>query len=79
MKLEMYVTFDSYDLNQGLGRAISQPVSRWFPTTASRIRARVRSCGICGGQSGIVAGFLRVLPSNSCSTIIIVYHLGLVK
>jgi hypothetical protein len=32
-------------------------VSRQFPTAA----AQVRSCGICGGQSGTGAGFLRVL------------------
>jgi hypothetical protein len=31
------------------GRAIAQAVSRWLPTAA----ARVRSCGICGRQSGI--------------------------
>jgi hypothetical protein len=37
-----------------LGRAIAQEVSRW-------LRARVWSCGICGGQSGAGAGFLRVL------------------
>jgi hypothetical protein len=39
------------------GRAIAQPVSRWLPTAATR----VWSCGICGGQSGAGAGFLRVL------------------
>jgi hypothetical protein len=43
------------------GRAIAQAVSRWLPTTAARVRARVRSCGIYGGQSGIRAVFLRVL------------------
>jgi hypothetical protein len=43
------------------GHAIAQAFSRWLPTAAARIRARVRSCGICGGQSGAVAGFLRVL------------------
>jgi hypothetical protein len=43
------------------GRAIAQAVSRQLPTAAARIRARVRSCGICGGQSGTGAGFLRVL------------------
>jgi hypothetical protein len=43
------------------GRAIAQAVSRWFPTTAARLRARVWICGICGGQSGAGAGFLRVL------------------
>jgi hypothetical protein len=44
-----------------MGRAIAQAVSRWFPTAAARVRARVWSCGICGGQSGAVAGFLQVL------------------
>jgi hypothetical protein len=43
------------------GRAIAQAVSRWLPTAAARVRARIRSCGICGGQSGAGAGFLRVL------------------
>jgi hypothetical protein len=40
------------------GRAIAQAVSRWLPTAAARIRARVWSCWICGGQSGAGAGFL---------------------
>jgi hypothetical protein len=40
-----------------LGRAMAQAVSRW-PLTAE---ARVNPCGICGGQSGTGAGFLRVL------------------
>jgi hypothetical protein len=40
---------------------IAQAVSRRLPTTAARVRARVRSCGICGRQSGTRAGFLRVL------------------
>jgi hypothetical protein len=44
-----------------LGRAIAQAVRRWLPTAAARVRTRVRSCGICGGQSGAGAGFLRVL------------------
>jgi hypothetical protein len=39
------------------GRAIAQEVSGWLPTAA----ARIWSCGICGGQSGAEAGFLRVL------------------
>jgi hypothetical protein len=42
-----------------IGRAIAQAVSRWFPTAVARVRARVRSCGICGGQNGTGAGFLR--------------------
>jgi hypothetical protein len=36
-------------------------VSHWLPTAAAKIRAQVMSCGICGGQSGSRAGFLRVL------------------
>jgi hypothetical protein len=44
-----------------MGRAIVQAVSRWYPTAAARVRSQVRSCGICGGQSGIGAGFLRVI------------------
>jgi hypothetical protein len=54
-----------------LGRAIAQAVSRWLPTAAARVRARVWSSGICGAGSG----FLRVLrfplpfiPPNSPSS-----------
>jgi hypothetical protein len=43
------------------GRAIAQAVSRRLPTAAARVRAQARSCGICGGQSGTRASFLRVL------------------
>jgi hypothetical protein len=43
------------------GRAVSLAVSRRIPTAAAKVRARVRSCGICGGRSDTVAGFLRVL------------------
>jgi hypothetical protein len=39
----------------------TQGVSRRLPIAAARVRAQIRSCGICGGQSGIEAGFLRVL------------------
>jgi hypothetical protein len=35
-------------------------VSRWFPTAAAQVQTRVWSSGICGGQSGAGAGFLRV-------------------
>jgi hypothetical protein len=40
---------------------MAQEVSRRLPTAAAKVRDQVRSCGICGGQSGIWAGFLRVL------------------
>jgi hypothetical protein len=43
------------------GRAVAQAVSRWLTTAAVRVRTRVWSCGICGGQSGAGADFLRVL------------------
>jgi hypothetical protein len=48
-------------LNLILDRAIAQAVSRWLPTATARVRARVRSCRICGGQSGAGARFLRAL------------------
>jgi hypothetical protein len=44
------------------GRAIAEAVSRWLPTAAARVQSRVFwSSGICGGQSGAGAGFLREL------------------
>jgi hypothetical protein len=42
-------------------RVIAQAVSRRLPIAAARVRAQVRSCGICGGQSGTGVGFFRVL------------------
>jgi hypothetical protein len=42
------------------GRAVAQAVSRWLPTAAARVRVPA-ACGVCGGQSDIGAGFLRVL------------------
>jgi hypothetical protein len=42
------------------GRAIAQAVSRWLPTSVTRVRVR-GACGVCGGQSSMGAGFLRVL------------------
>jgi hypothetical protein len=54
------------------GCTVAQAVSRWLPTAAARVRARVR----LSGQSGAGAGFLRVLwfplpifiPPNSPSS-----------
>jgi hypothetical protein len=43
-----------------IGRAVAQAVSLWLPTAAARVRVWA-ACGVCGGQSGNVAGFLRVL------------------
>jgi hypothetical protein len=44
-----------------LGRAIAQAVSRRLATSGVRVRAQIRSYGICGGQSGIGASFFRAL------------------
>jgi hypothetical protein len=43
-----------------VGRAVAQAVRRWLPTAAARVRVRT-ACGVCGGQSGTGASFLRVL------------------
>jgi hypothetical protein len=43
------------------GRAIAQAVSRWLPTAVTRVRVLAEHVGLCGGQSGTVAGVLRVL------------------
>jgi hypothetical protein len=59
-----------------VGHDMAQAVSRWLPTAATRVRARVCSIGICGGQSGAGAHFLRalrcplpiVIPTNSPSS-----------
>jgi hypothetical protein len=40
------------------GRAIRMAVSRWLPTATSRFQSQVKSCGICGGQSGVGVSFL---------------------
>jgi hypothetical protein len=63
-------------INPQAGRAIPQAISSWLPTAEARVRARVWSSGICGGQSGAGAGFLRALqfplpiftPPNSLSS-----------
>jgi hypothetical protein len=49
------------ELNGDRGSAIPQTVSSLLATAAARVRAQVRSCGICGGQSSTGVGFLRVL------------------
>jgi hypothetical protein len=54
---------ETLSVRSEFGRAIAQAVSRRLPTAAVRIRAQVRSCGICGGQIGTGAGFLQALRS----------------
>jgi hypothetical protein len=55
------LTLVSCGVTQSKGRAIAQVVSRRLPTAAAWFRTNVRSCGICGVQSGTGTGFLRVL------------------
>jgi hypothetical protein len=45
-----------------VGRAVGQAVTLRLSTPAARVRARVTSCGYCGGQCGTGTRFLRVLP-----------------
>jgi hypothetical protein len=68
-----------------LGCAIAQTVSSRLPTEAARVQSQIRSCGVCDGQSGTGAGFLRVLriPLSvfippTAPTLIIIYHPGLI-
>jgi hypothetical protein len=42
-------------------RAITGAISRRISTAVAGIRNQVKTYGICGGQSGTVVGFLRVL------------------
>jgi hypothetical protein len=59
--IETAVVSENITRNKETGRAVAQTVSRWLPTAAARVRVR-EACGVCGGQSGTRAGFLRVLP-----------------
>jgi hypothetical protein len=60
------------------GRAIAQAVSRRLSTAAARVRAQLRSCEICGAQSGTGAGFLRVLrvPLSSFLWLLHIHHVS---
>jgi hypothetical protein len=60
-----------------MGRAMAQAVSRWPLTAEARVRARVDPCGICGGQSGTGAGFLRVLRFSPANIIPLLLHIHL--
>jgi tRNA U54 and U55 pseudouridine synthase Pus10 len=70
LKLELQPMLEcKLSCNPLKGRAIAQAVSHRLPTAAARVRAQVRSCGICGGQSDTGAGFLQVLR---CSLTILI-------
>jgi hypothetical protein len=69
--------FSSFNL--WLPEAIVQAVSRRLPIAAARIRAEVRSCGICGGQSYTAVGLLRVfgfLYQFSFHRLLHIHHLS---
>jgi hypothetical protein len=48
-------------LGYSVGRSTAKEFSRRLPTTEARLRSQVKSCGICGGQSGTGVRFFRVL------------------
>jgi hypothetical protein len=48
------------------GRAMAQAVSRRLLTAEARVRSRVGSCRICGGQSGTGTGFSPSTSVFSC-------------
>jgi hypothetical protein len=51
--------FKYTDIQLSQGRAIAEAIRSRFSTSEARVRAQIRSCGICDGLSGIGAGFLR--------------------
>jgi hypothetical protein len=67
------------NLLRPVGPVRAQAVSRRLPTVAARVRAKFRSCGICGWQSETGAGFLQDTSaslanshSTGCSTLIVI-------
>jgi hypothetical protein len=49
------------NIKMRFGRNVDETVSSRLDTAVARVRARIKSCGICV-QSGSGADFLRVLP-----------------
>jgi hypothetical protein len=60
-RLFFFVSYRLYRAKWYAGCVVAQVVSCWLPTVAAWVQAHVRSCGICGGQSGTGPGFLQVL------------------
>jgi hypothetical protein len=66
-----------------LGRALAQAVSRWLPTVAARVRARSNHVGFVVEKVALGQVFSEYFGfpchSTNCSTITIIYFLGLVQ
>jgi hypothetical protein len=54
------INSEKFIATMALDRAVGQAASRLLPSVATRVRIRA-GCGVCVGQSGTGAGFLRVL------------------
>jgi hypothetical protein len=50
-----------FSVSHGLPKKNFQKQESAIPTATTLVRSKARSCGICGGQSGTGADFLRVL------------------
>jgi ribosomal protein L37AE/L43A len=79
MRYSAEIVNNQREILKNMGRATAQEVSCWLPNSATRVRSRVWSCGICGGQSGTGSVSPSNLHSTNCSTLTIIYHLGLVQ
>jgi hypothetical protein len=75
---QIYVGINlSWTKTEATGRAMAQVVSRRPLTAEARVRARVNSYGICGGQSGTGTGFSpssSVFPCQYHSTVALQTH-----
>jgi hypothetical protein len=79
-----YIAYVIYRLPHFLGPAVAQAVSRRIPTAVARVRAQVRSCGICVdkaalGQVSFDTSVFLAIHSTNCSTVIIIHHPGLLQ
>jgi hypothetical protein len=51
-RFDMEDWFKFREISVPAGRVVPQAASRWPPTAAIHVQAQVKSCGICGAQSG---------------------------
>jgi hypothetical protein len=70
--IKLFYIFRFY-LHKIYGRDVAQAVS---PISASRIRAQIRSCWNCGGQSGTGVGFCGFLYQFSFHLLVHTHHLS---